>query len=349
MHNRAATVLRSITRQYISKAVPVSSASVIDDCGLSVSSATIRNEMALLEEEGYIIRPHHAAGGVPSDMGYRYYVSTLANVEMPLDEQRLISHLFHQVEENMEEWLSLAVALVSQRVQSVAVVTMPKPASCRIKLLELVSLQEYLALLVLVLHGATVKQQLINLDRIMTQDELAILASRLNELFSGLSSSEIMAKDIKLSDIEQQVTDHLLKMMQAEDERGHDEPYLDGLHFLLSQPEFNAGQRMARLVGLVEQKKLVDVIVPEGLGGGEVRVVIGKENRAEVIRDYSVVISQYGLPGEAMGTIGVVGPTRMPYARAISAVGYIAPTMSRLVAELYGKEPPTDRWQPASN
>ncbi len=340
MRARTATVLSSITRQYISRAVPVSSASVIDDCGLDVSSATIRNEMALLEDEGYIIRPHHAAGGIPTDAGYRYYVGTLANIELPLDEQRLISHLFHQVEENMEEWLSLAVALVAQRVQTVAVVTMPKPASCRVKLVELVSLQDYLALLVLVLRGATVRQQLISLDRIMSQDELTAHANRLSELFSGLSGSEIRARDIKFPDVEQQVTGHLLKMMQAEDSRDYEAPYLDGLHFLLGQPEFSAGPRMATLMGLVEQKKLVDAIVPEGLDSYGVRVIIGRENRYEVIHDYSVVISRYGLPDEAMGTIGVVGPTRMPYARAISAVGYIAPTMSRLVAELYGRELP---------
>ena len=334
---RAATVLRSIARQYISRAVPVSSASVMDDCGLEVSSATIRNEMVRLEEDGYIIRPHHAAGGVPSDRGYRYYVATLEDIELPLAEQRLISHLFHQVEEELEQWLSLAVTLIAQRVQNVAVVTMPKPAACQLKHLELVSLQDQLALVVLVLRGAKVRQQLVTLGQPMSQAELAVIANGLNDVYLGLSSAQISTKDVKPSATEQLITDCLLKMMKAEDRRECEEPYLDGLHYLLNQPEFSGGQRMASLVGLVEQRKLIEVMVPDELDSYGVQVIIGKENKAEVIQDYSVVISHYGLPDEAVGTIGVVGPTRMPYARAISAIGYMASMKSTLVAELYGR------------
>ena len=338
LYPRTATVLNSIIRQYISRAVPVSSASVVSDCGLDVSSATIRNEMVCLEDDGYIIRPHHAAGSIPSDKGYRYYVATLSDVELPVAEQRLISHLFHQVEEKLEEWLGLAVTLLAQRVQNVAVVTMPKPPACRFKHLELVSLQDYLALVVLVLYGAVLRQQLVNFEQPMSQAELTAVASRLGDAYSGLSSSQIMTKDVELSPAEQKITDCLLKIMEAEDERGYEEPYLDGLHYLMNQPEFNTGQRMVDLVGLVEQRKLVEVMVPDDLVSYGVQVVIGKENKAEVIQDYSVVISHYGLPDEAVGTIGVVGPTRMPYARAISAIGYMASMMSGLVAELYGRE-----------
>jgi heat-inducible transcriptional repressor len=129
-------------------------------------------------------------------------------------------------------------------------------------------------------------------------------------------------------------------MMQAEDKRQHEAPYLDGLHFLMNQPEFKAAQRMVDLVGLVEQRRLVEVMLPEKLDSSGVRVIIGKENREAIIQDYSVVISHYGLDGEAVGTIGVVGPTRMPYARTISAIGYMSSMMNSLVAELYGRELP---------
>jgi heat-inducible transcriptional repressor len=339
---RTETVLKSIIRQYISRAVPVSSTSVVDDCDLDVSSATIRNEMVALEGDGYIIRPHHAAGSIPSDKGYRYYVSTLSDIELPVAEQRLINHLFHQVEERLDEWLGLAVTLLAQRVQNVAVVTMPKPPACRLKHLELVSLQDYLALVVLVLYGAVLRQQLVNIEQPVSQTELTAIASRLGDAYSGLSGSQIVAKEIKLSTAEQRITDCLLKMMEAEDERPYEEPYLDGLHYLMNQPEFKTSQRMVGLVGLVEQRKLVEVMVPDELGSCGVQVVIGKENKAEVIQDYSVVISRYGLPDEAVGTISVVGPTRMPYARAISTIGYMAEMMSRLVAELYGRELPED-------
>jgi len=337
---RTAAVLTSITRQYISKAAPVSSASVVGDYGLDVSSATIRNEMVSLEDGGYIIRPHHAAGSMPSDKGYRYYVDTLGQIEMPLAEKRMIEHLFHQVEENLEQWLGLAVTLLAQRVHNVAVVTTPKAPTCKIKHLEIVSMQDYTALMVLVLHGAILRQQLISFDQPMLQAELSVIAGKLADAYNGLTTSQIKVRKAKLSPIESRITEYILKMMQAEDGKGYEEPYLDGMHYLMNQPEFSSGQKMMSLMGLVEQRKLVEVMLPEDLEGGGVRVVIGSENREESVHDYSVVISRYGLSNEAFGTIAIVGPTRMPYARAISVVDYMAAMMSRLVAELYGRELP---------
>jgi len=143
-------------KRYIEQAAPVASQSLPATPELRVSSATIRNEMVRLEEDGYIIRPHHAAGSIPSDKGYLYYAGTLREIELPPVEHRMINHLFHQVEEDVEEWLSLAVTLIAQRVQNVAIATKPKPAAHQFKHVELVSLQDRLALVVLVLHGARV-------------------------------------------------------------------------------------------------------------------------------------------------------------------------------------------------
>jgi heat-inducible transcriptional repressor len=126
--------------------------------------------------------------------------------------------------------------------------------------------------------------------------------------------------------------------MQAEDAPGCRETYLDGLHFTLNQPEFAYSHCMLDLMELVEHRSLLQAIFPQELGLGEVQVVVGKENRTEAIQNCSVVITEYGLPEEAMGIIGVVGPTRMPYARTISAVNYLASALSRLVAGLYGGE-----------
>jgi len=294
--------------------------------------------MAHLEQEGYITRRHPSAGGIPSDKGYRYYVESLGNIELPLAEQHLVSHLFHQVERSLEEWLRLAAALVAQLAQNVAVVTMPKPADCRFKHVELIVLQDALALVILVLHGAKVKQQLITFDQVLSQSELTAIANKLNAAHSGLSYPQILAKGAELSPTEQQLTDCLLRIMQTEDEQEYEEPYLDGWHFMLSQPEFAHSQRMLGLMELVEQRDLLRIIVPAELAKEGVQVFIGKENKVEVIQDYSVVISRYGLSQEAIGTLGIVGPTRMPYARAISTVDYLASLLSHLVAELYGRE-----------
>jgi heat-inducible transcriptional repressor len=217
---------------------------------------------------------------------------------------------------------------------------MPRLANCRFKHLELVILKAPLILVVLVLRGARVKRELLTLDQPASQSELTITANKLNITYSGLTSSQISAKGAELLPVEQQITNCLIGIMQAEDKQQHEEICLNGLHFMLNQPEFTQSQRMSALVELIEQRNLLEIIVPPGLKSQGVQVIIGKENKAEVIQGHSVVISQYGLPEEAIGTIGVVGPTRMPYARTISTISYLSSVLSELVAELYGKEVP---------
>ena len=335
---RREAILKSIVGQYIARATPVPSQNLINDYELGVSSATIRNEMAHLEEEDYITRPHPSAGSIPLDKGYRYYVNSLNDIKLPLTEQRLINHLFHQVEGKLEEWLSLAATITAQLTQNMAVVTTSKPVNCQIKHLELVTLQDSLALVVLVLHGAKVKQQLITFDQVMSQLELTAIANKLNTAYANLTRPQILAKDIELSPVEQQITDCLQKIMQAEDEQGYEEPYLDGLHFMLNQPEFAHSNQILALLELIEHRKLVMTIIPGKLASHQVQVVIGKENKAEAIHSYSVIVNQYDLPEGNIVTIGVIGPTRMPYARTISTVDYLSSVLSRLVTELYGHD-----------
>ena len=339
---RREAILKSIVGQYIVRATPVPSQNLINDDELGVSSATIRNEMAHLEEEGFITRPHPSAGSIPLDKGYRYYVNSLNDIAFPVTEQRLINHLFHQVEGKLEEWLSLAATITAQLTQNMAVVTTSKPVNCLIKHLELVALQDSLALVVLVLHGAKIKQQLITFDQIISQLELTAIANKLNTAYANLNRHQILAKDMELSPVEQQITDCLQKVMQAEDVQEYEEPYLNGLHFMLNQPEFAHSNQILALLELIEHRKLLLTIIPSKLASHQVQVVIGKENKAEVIRSCSVIINQYDLPEGNIVTIGVIGPTRMPYAHTISTVDYLSSVLSRLVTELYGHDTKED-------
>lgn len=339
--SRTETVLKSIVRQYITQATPVPSQSVFNDHELGVSPATIRHEMARLEQGGYIIRSHPSAGSVPSDKGYRHYVESLTEAVLPLAEQRLISHLFHQVKKEQEEWLSLAATVMAQFVQNVAVVTRPKPSDCKFKHLELVAVQDMLVLLVLILHGARVKQQILTFDPAIPQAELTAMANKINDAYSDLTGSQILEKEVELSAVERQLVDSVAKIMQAEDKLEYEDPYLDGWHFILTQPEFMHTTQLLDLMELVEHRSLLKAISPKGLDICEVRVIIGEENGTETIRNCSVVISRYGLPGEAAGVIGVVGPTRMPYGRTISTVCYLSSILGKMVSELYGIQPYT--------
>jgi len=342
LSTRTKTILNSIVGQYITRAIPVPSQSILDDCGLNVSSATIRNDMAHLEQEGYITRPHTSAGGIPSDKGYRHYVESIGTVELPLAEQRKVSHLFHQVETALDEWLHLAVTIIAQMVQNSAVVTLPRPKACQFKHLELVSLQDSVALVIIVLSGANVRQQLITFGQNMSQEKLSALAIKLRTIYSHLTASQIRSKEIELSPEEQQITDCLVSVMEGQDGQKYEQHYLDGLHFTLSQPEFAHGQKSLALMELIEERNLLKRIIPSKRPKEALQVIIGKENESEVIQDYSLVISEYGLSGEASGTICVLGPTRMPYARTIATVNYLSLVLSLLMAKLYG-QPAHDR------
>ena len=340
---REELILRSIIRQYISRAVPVSSSSVLDECGLDVSSATVRNDVVRLEEEGYILRPHHSAGSVPSDKGYRHHVESLKTMELPLEEQFLINHLFHQVEDKLEEWLNLAVTLLAQQVKNVAVVTTPQPVAAQFKHVELVSIQTNLALIVLVLYGAKVRQQLVNFEEPATQESLTNMAGKLNKLFMTRSMAHLAAKIETFPADEKRVIEHVLRMMEAEGEQSGQGLFLEGWHFLINQPEFSQGPRLVNLINLAEQNKLVDLMRPENPLEHGVRVIIGAENKDEAVQGCSLVISRYGLPGEPLGSIAVVGPTRMEYERTIAVISYVSSLVSLLVTELYGEAPKNEK------
>ncbi len=342
LSHRSATILKSIVEHYIDRAVPVPSQSIIHSYGLEVSSATIRNEMMQLEREGYIIRPHTSAGSIPSDKGYRFYVETLSDIRLPVNQQRMVSHLFHQVETRLEEWARLTATILAHLAQNMAVVATAKSTRSVFKHLELVSIQERTALMVLVLHGARVRQQLLTFNRDTSQEELSTASNKLNGNFAGLMSGQIDAGKLTLSDVERQAVDTVLAIMKAEDAVTYEETYMEGLQFIFNKPEFSGAQQALTLVDLLEQKNLMRLILPRELDEPGVHVIIGQENEARSIHNFSVILSQYGLPGEAVGCIAVIGPTRMPYVRSIASVGYLSDILTRLIARLYGKDTPPE-------
>ena len=218
-------------------------------------------------------------------------------------------------------------------------VTAPRPAAARFKHVELVSLQPQLALAVLVLEGAKVRQQLLSFEDARTQEELSRLSAHLNKVLAGFSAGKVRAKSASLNELEKRVAENVVRMMEAEDQRVGREVFLDGWHYLLAQPEFSHSERLAGLMGMVEERKLAE-LMSAGTEAG-VQVFIGQENRSEAIKECSLIISGYGLPDEMLGAVAIVGPTRMAYQRAISVLSYISSLISVLVAELYGAAPET--------
>lgn len=333
---RREAILKITIKEYIERATPVASETISHSYRLGVSPATIRNDMAYLEEEGYITRPHVSAGAIPLSKAYRYYVESLMeDIELPPLEQRSIWNLFQEVEREFEEWARLASTLLARLVQNVAVVTTPKAAQCRFKHLDLVALHEFLVLLVLIVYQTKLMRQCLSVTESFTQEELTAVANKLNNIYSGLNSSEILGKRLELSPLEKQVTRAVVNLMTMEDEREYDEPYLEGLRLMLNQPEFVRSERILNMVKLLEEKRWLRPMLSQGVDEGEVKVVIGDESHDELLQDLSLVFSRYGIPHEASGTVGVIGPTRMNYGRAIPTVRYLSRILSNLVAETY--------------
>ncbi len=330
--------------------LPVGSKTLVKEYGLKASPATVRAEMSVLEELGYLRHPHTSAGRVPSEEGYRYFVHRLiGETELPLEEQRTIRHQFHQTRLDVDQWMQLSAAVLAQISQSAAVVTAPQMRQSRFKHLELISTQGRLVLLVLVLGSGQVMQQMLALAEPLSQEELGQSANRLNTVCDGLSAREIGAILPRLPPMEREVGTLVQEMVARADDRLINRVYRDGLSNLLESPDFDTGDTILQGVRLLEERTLLEDVLSKVLsavepvpysGMGSVQVVIGGEGRWDELRDWSMVLARYGLTDYAVGALGVLGPTRMPYARVISAVRYVAGLMSGLMYEVYGYDPP---------
>jgi heat-inducible transcriptional repressor len=334
--DRRQAVLGLVVRQYIATATPVSSKTIVEQYGLGVSSATIRNEMAYLEEQGYLTHPHTSAGRMPTEKGYRYFVERLmGEAELPLAEQRTIRHQFHQARLDLEQWMKLAAAVLARTAHSTSLVAAPTVPQCRLKHLELIATHGSRLLLVLVLRGGMVKQQMLTLAHPVAQEELNQVANRLNDLFTSLSADRIIASPYRLTPLEEQIANMVIETMEEAEARSSGEIYRDGLLNIFRQPEFGEIENVRPIIRILEEQSLLEAILSEVLSASGVQVLIGGEGRWDELSECSVVLAPYGEVGRAVGALGVLGPMRMRYGRAISTVRYVANLLSDLIYDLY--------------
>jgi heat-inducible transcriptional repressor len=327
-------------REYVGSASPVSSRALVDNYDLQVSTATVRNELSRLEDLGYLTHPHTSAGRVPTNKGYHHFVGQLlGEVELPLQERRTIAHQFHQARRDFEQWMPLAASVLARTARGAALVTSPQAAHGRYKHLRLISTQGRTVLLVLVLRGGMVKQQMLALTEPLNQDALNESSDRLNQLCNGLAAEEIKTRIDELPRFEADIAGLVVDIMRRADMHTAGTVYRDGLGEVLQQPEFAEGGEVRGLVRVMEEHSflesvLADVLSPEV---GNVRVLIGGEGRWDELQACSLVLGRYGVSGFATGALGVVGPTRMFYGRAISAVRFVAGLLSELVYDMYAE------------
>lgn len=335
---RKKLILALVIRNYIENARPVGSKTLVDKYGLTISSATVRNEMAALTDAGFLRQPYTSAGRVPTEEGYRYFVRQLMD-QTDLDPQtkRTITHQFYQAGHDVDRWLRLAASVLAHQSQAASLVTAPHPEKARFKHIELISTMGRQVLMVLVLTGGEIRQQMLALAESVPQERLSASAAQLNQLCQGMTSEAIASLVSKMESLEQD----LLKLIVAEMDHSSavlaGEVYRDGLTNVLAEPEFAEVELARRAMRVFEERTflqdlLTRTILTTNVGG--VQVLIGGEDTWEELRECSIVLSRYGVPGLATGTLGVLGPIRMAYGRTISTVRFVSDLLSDLVVEM---------------
>ncbi len=333
---RQEAILSLIVRAHTENAEPISSRFLMEHSGLGVSSATIRNEMAVLEEKGYVNAPHTSAGRVPTENGYRYFVKRLLNNgELSSGEQTQITEKIKASPLGTETWLRAAAATLARVARTASIVTPPLAETSRFKHMELISIQGRLVLLVLVLHGGSVHQRMLNLGEAIPQERLSDIATRLNNLCLDLTMNDVRMKAIGLPLLERDICETVAELMERADGNAVRIVYRDGLSEVISAFHNNEGAQ--QVVRVFEERAFLNMIIAEFLNPlvNQVEVIVAGDGRRDELNRISIVLSRYGLQGQVSGTVGVLGPTNLNYARAVSAVRHMSTLMSDMVASLY--------------
>jgi len=349
---KAELVFSAIISEHLVTGEPVGSKVVSERFAnaTGMSSATVRNVMADLEEMGLLEQPHTSAGRIPTDSGYRYYVDNLLGV-LQLSEDDLL-HIQRElgisdfdIPETPEKLMERTSHVLSALSNNVGIVVSPSLANDRLQHIEFVSLSDNRVLVVLVSAPNMVHNKIIRLNETVPQDELDRTARYLNAEFAGKSLAEIRSEILRLMHDDKTLFDRLLQTaiilcsQSIEDEEAVlGEVYIDGMPNILNRGDFGDMDSLRDLLRTMEEKSrlvkiLNECIARESASKGDVQVVIGSENTSTSLKDCTLITAPYSIgDGTSFGTLTVLGPTRIEYARMISIVGYIAKLLEKIIA-----------------
>ncbi|NLJ56971.1 MAG: heat-inducible transcription repressor HrcA [Firmicutes bacterium] len=334
---RKQVILQAIVTEHIKSAQPIGSRTIARRYKIGLSSATIRNEMADLEEAGYLFQPHTSAGRVPSQKGYRYYVDQLMEApELEEKEKARIKEVYaYEKLKEIEEIIKYTSQLLSLLTNYTSLILGPQLKKSAFKKMQIMPVDARRGLLVLVADTGFVKNKIINLPRTLSSGELGRIVAYLNQRLKGLTIDKITSQLI--GELRRDLYHHikfledtfmLLEDSLAEDER---RVFLGGTSNILNQPEFEDIKKIKTLLSLFEQHSLLAALLERPVAAGEDIVIrIGKENVLKEVQECSLVMATYCLGKEIMGTIAVLGPTRMNYAKTVAVMQQIIGHLRRL-------------------
>jgi len=344
--DRQRTVLRAVVEDYVLTAVPVGSKALLGRYALGVSPATVRSAMAELESLGLLSHPHTSAGRVPSDLGYRLYVESLMReADLDQSDRLMIRHQFSQVQLTSNDWLRLAASILAGSTRSAAVVTPARSRRARFGHVQLVALADGTRLLVLVLRDGNVVQRRLDQtaiqrelpDAVLDQTELDLTAAALNAELAGLSAPQVRRRSDKLPALAARISTAVISLLEEADSVVVEDVFTDGIVNVLEQPEFAKGSKLRPILEVLQRSDFLEQLVPVLTRSGGVHVIIGRENTNDAMHEVSLIFAPYGAPDRALGLLGVLGPTRMRYPRAIPTVRYLSALMNELINIHYGE------------
>lgn len=338
LDERKQQILKAVVADYTLTGVPVGSQVLAAKYFIALSSATIRNELADLVGTGYLQQPHTSAGRIPTDRGYRYFVDFLMEPEAASPPvRRTVRQEFESAPRSVDGVLEKAAMVLAQVTENVSLVTAPEASEFRIKHIDLVSLEPRTVLMILVLEGNLIKQQVVRLERETSQDDLSRMAAMLNRKVKGQTAEDL---DLRLKhlgpdrDEQRQILERLVESISTQQAQRQTIVLHDGVRNLLRHPEFVDVNRLEELLELLEQGAQLAAILQQVAFEKEVEIIIGRENTSSGLRECSLVLTSYKMADRARGTIGVIGPTRMPYGQVVARLRLVSQAISDHLARL---------------
>lgn len=335
--DRGQKILEAIIEEYIATAQPVGSKALTQNQGIKLSPASVRNVMAELEELGYLVSPHTSAGRIPTEKGYRFYVDTILRVsEMDRGQKDRIELQYRQQGLQMTDMLREASRTLSSISHYTGLVMIPRLKATIFRHIEFVKLSPRLILAVFVTQSGLVQNKLVEVDEDLSPRELEKITNYLNQTMTGLSIQDVRTRIITEMAQEKALYDQLMRRAftlssAALVDESNGDVIIEGTSRFLEQPEFSDLDCMKRIVQTFEQKSALVELLDRGLETKGVQVIIGSETEHTELSDCSLITAAYSGKRGTLGTLGVIGPNRMPYATIIPIVDYTASLISRLL------------------